>query len=133
MARKLSRRALAQYIADNALDAKKRATVLQQLAGYLVQSRRTKEVDLIVRDVEVALLSRGIVMGTIVSAYDLSVDMKRAIEALVTRQTGAKSVSLDQIIDPSVIGGMKLSLPGQELDQTIRHQLTVLKTRFKKV
>lgn len=133
MARKISRRALAHYLADNILEADQRSTALKQVAGYLVQSRRTKEVDLIIRDVEVALLRRGIVMGTIVSAHEVSADMAQAVEDLVVRQTGAKSVTLDQVVDPSVIGGMRLSLPGQELDQTIRHQLTVLKTRFKKV
>lgn len=133
MARKISRRALAQYVADNILDSSRRAVVLQQLAGYLVQSRRTKEVDLIVRDIEAVLLDNGIVMGTIISATELSADMKLATETWVARQTGAREVTLDQVIDPSMIGGMKVSLPGQELDQTIRHQLTVLKTRFKKV
>lgn len=133
MAHRLSRRALASYVVDNALDAEDRTKVLRQLAAYLIQTRRTKEVRLIVRDIEIVLASRGIVMGQIVSARQLSADITQAIEQLVQNKTSAKSVKLDQVIDPGVLGGIKLTLPGQELDQTIRHQLTVLKTRFKKV
>jgi len=31
-----------------------------------------------------------------------------------------------------VLGGIKLELPGRELDTTITRQLTLLKTRYKK-
>jgi len=131
MARRLSRRSLALYVADNLAKGSK-TPVVKQLAGYLVESRRTKELDLIVRDVEFFLSQKGIVSATVTSAFDLSAETKKAIEQLIKSQTKATKIDLASQIDPSVIGGVKINLPGYELDQTIAHQLTVLKTRFKK-
>ncbi len=131
MARRLSRRSLALYVADN-LSKGSKAPVIKHLAGYLVESRRTKELDLIVRDVVFFLSQKGMVSATVTSAFDLSTETKKAIEQLIKSQTKATKIDLSSQIDPSVLGGVKISLPGYELDQTIAHQLTVLKTRFKK-
>lgn len=131
MARRLSRRSLALYVADN-LARGTRGPVVKQLAAYLVESRRTKELELIVRDVQFFLAQQGIISATVTSAFDLSNETKKAVEKLIASQTKAKTIDLESHIDPSVLGGVKISLPGYELDQTIAHQLTVLKTRFKK-
>jgi len=131
MARRLSRRSLALYVADN-LARGTHGQIVKQLAAYLVENRRTKELDLIVRDVQYFLSQQGIITATVTSAFDLSAETKKAVEQLIASQTKAKTIDLETQIDPSVIGGVKISLPGYELDQTIAHQLTVLKTRFKK-
>ena len=53
MASRLSRRRLAVYIADGLVSGTpSKATLIEQLAGYLIESRRTKELGLIVRDIE---------------------------------------------------------------------------------
>ena len=131
MARKISRRNLAQYVADN-LTTDAHATVIKQLAGYLVESRRTKELELIVRDVQYFLAQKGLVGAVVTSAFDISFETKKAIELFIKSKTKASKVFIDATVDESVIGGVKISLPGSELDDTIAHQLTVLKTRFKK-
>lgn len=131
MARKLSRRSLALYVADGLTPARRRTTI-GQLAAYLVENRRTKELDLIVRDVAYFLSQKGTTSATVTSAFDLNAETKAAITAFIKDKTNSSQVSLDSLIDPSVIGGVKISLPGYELDQTISHKLTVLKTRFKK-
>jgi F-type H+-transporting ATPase subunit delta len=129
---RLSRRAIAEYISAGLIDGKSKKTLLSQLAGYLVETRRTKELDLIVRDIEFNLSQKGIVLATITSAFDLSVETKKALEEFVKSKTQATQVSLSSVVEPSVLGGVKISIPGRELDQTVAHQLTVLKTRFKK-
>ena len=70
--------------------------------------------------------------ASIVSAFDLSAETKKALEAFVKTKTKATQVSLSNMVDPSVLGGVKITIPGRELDQTVARQLTVLKTRFKK-
>ncbi|MFZ2126349.1 MAG: F0F1 ATP synthase subunit delta [Candidatus Microsaccharimonas sp.] len=131
MARKLSRRSLAMYVATQ-LVAKNRAKVVKELAAYLVETRRTKELSLIVRDINFYLSEVGITSATVTSAFDLSAETKKAIEKFIATKTKSSEVAIETEIDPTVIGGVKISLPGYELDQTIAHQLTVLKTRFKK-
>jgi len=129
---RLSRRSIAQYIATGLVEGKSKTVLLQQLAGFLVDTRRTKEIDLIVRDIEFNLAEKGYVQATITSAFDLSAETKKALEAFVKQETNATQVSLSSLIDESVLGGVKIAVPGREIDQTVAHQLTVLKTRFKK-
>ncbi len=128
---KLSRRSIALYVA-NELTTARRKDVVMQLAAYLVETHRTKELSLVIRDIEFYLAETGSVSGTVTSAFDLSSETKKAIEKYVKQQTGAKDVSLDHFVDPAVIGGVKVSIPGHELDATVRRSLTNLKTRFKK-
>jgi F-type H+-transporting ATPase subunit delta len=131
MARRLSRRALATHLADEVV-AGNGAKTIKQIAAYLVESRRTKEVDLVVRDAEYLLARRGYVAATVTTAFPLSEAANKAMTSLIKAQTGATHISVDNPVDPEVLGGFRLSLPGQILDRTIRHQLTVLRTRFKK-
>lgn len=130
---KLSRRSIALYVANELSDAKQRKQVVLELAAYLVDTRRTNELLLIIRDIEFYLAEAGSVSGTITTAFDLTTETKKAIEVYVKKHTGAKTVSLDHFVDPAVLGGVKVSIPGHELDATVRRSLTTLKTRYKKV
>lgn len=132
MARKLSRRSLAQHVATHLVNGKPQKDIAMQLAAYLIWTRRTKELSLIVRDIQFYLSEHGHIAGTITSAHELSAATLKAIEAFAKTKTGAKSVSLDREVDESLIGGIKLEVPGYELDTTIARQLTILKTRYKK-
>ncbi|MDB5163107.1 MAG: atpH [Candidatus Saccharibacteria bacterium] len=129
---KLSRRAIATYVAEQLTSQADSKKVILQLAAFLVDTRRTKELSLIVRDIQFYLSETGSVSGTITTATTLTAETKKAIERYIKEQTGAKTVALDSLIDPSVIGGVKVSIPGRELDATVSRSLTVLKTRFKK-
>jgi len=131
---RLSRRRLATYVADGLLaGTPTRAILFEQLAGYLIDTRRTKELGLIVRDIEYRLADKGHLNATVTSAFDLTSETMAAITTFVKQKTKAHTVMLNALVDPSVLGGIKISLPGHEINQTIAHQLTVLKTRFKKV
>ena len=132
MSGRLSRRSMAEYIAEGLVEGKNKKTLFKQLAAYLVESRRTKELDLIVRDIEWKLAEKGLVQATITSAFDLTSQTTKALEAFLKAETKASEVTLTKQLDPSVLGGVKISIPGREIDQTVAHQLTVLKTRFKK-
>lgn len=132
MARKLSRRAIATYVGDQLLTGTKPTVIVEQLAAYLIDTRRTKELHLIVRDVKTYLADKGYVAGTVTTAFDLSTETQKAIEAFARTASGAKHVTLDTVTDPSVLGGVKINLPGYELDATVARQLTNLRTRFKK-
>ena len=132
MARKLSRRSLAKYVATHLADGKPQKDIALQLAAYLIWTRRTRELGVIVRDIQFYLAEQGHIAGTLTSARDLTAETLKAIESLAKQQSGAKSVSLDTRIDADLIGGIKLEIPGYELDTTIARQLTILKTRYNK-
>lgn len=132
MARKLSRRTVAQYVADRLLAGDNAKKLSQLVAAYLIDTRRTSELQSLLDDIAVSLAERGHVNGTVTVAHTLSSDSKRAIEAFIKEKTGATSVDVATKIDPTVLGGFRLSLPGSEVDATIAHQLAILKTRYKK-
>jgi F-type H+-transporting ATPase subunit delta len=132
MARKLSRRAITEHIAQALLDGESKQKLIDQLAAYLIENRRTNELSLMVRDIQYFLAEKGQVSGTIVSAFELSEATRQSIETFVKAESGADAVELDTVIDPSVLGGVRLALPGKELDTTISRKITLLKTRYKK-
>lgn len=123
MSTRLSRRKLAVYAAQKLLDGTDKKKVLKELAAYLVDTGRTREMHLIVRDIESELALRGVVIADIVSARPLTASMKTQIGKLI----GAKDIQLRQTVDPSVLGGVRVDLPGQRFDGTIRHKLNALK------
>jgi len=129
---RLSRRAVAEYIATELAAGNSKKLLTEQLAAYLIDTKRTKELELIVRDIQFQLAEKGIVQASVVSAFELSSETKKQLEEFVKTKTKATNVSLSNVVDPKVLGGVKITLPGRELDQTVAHQLTVLKTRFKK-
>lgn len=125
MAKKLSRRLVASYCADELLAGNDR--IIDELAAFLLDSKRTRELELVVRDIEDALQARGVAVADVASARQLSSAASAAIKKFVTATTGARRVELRSQIDPALLGGIKLNLPGQELDNTILHRLTQLK------
>ena len=130
---RLSRRSIAEYVANGLVKGDSKKELFSQLAAFLIDTGRTKELDLIVRDIEYFLAENGVVNATIISAYELTAETKKALEAFVKKETNANHVSLSSMVEPAVLGGVKISIPGREVDQTIARQLTVLKTKFKKV
>lgn len=132
MARKLSRRSLAKYAAEYLIAGKSQKDISQQLAAYLISTRRTSELDVIIRDIQFYLAENGHIAGAVTSAHTLTAETVKAIESFAKQKTGAKSVSLDRNVDEALIGGIKLEVPGYELDTTIARQLTLLKTRYNK-
>lgn len=132
MARKLSRRSLALHVATHLANGKPQKEIALQLGAYLLSTRRTKELGSIIRDIQFYLADHGHVAGTITSARELNDATLKAIESFARNATGAEHVSFDKAIDESLIGGIKIELPGYELDSTITRQLTILKTRYKK-
>lgn len=132
MARKLSRRDLSQYAARQLIDGVSQVTVARQLAAYLIDTRRTNELGVIIRDIAAQLADSGHIYGTVTTAHELSSATTAAIKQYAKQKTGVQNIALESIVDESVIGGMKLELPGYELDTTIARHLTILKTRYKK-
>ena len=135
MAKKLSRRVLAKYMADELVkkDSKHHDLALRRLAAYLIESKRTDEALLIVRDVEHELMKRGVVIARITSSGNLSGSLQKSIAEFTKRQTSAKTVVTEMSVDKSLLGGFKLDLPGKQIDRTIANQLMTLRTKFKKV
>lgn len=122
---RLSRRKIAAYYADELQAGHK--DVAKKLAAFLVENRRVRELDLIVRDIEEALAERGVLLADIASSRKLSTEAAKAVEAYLKKTTEVKTVKLRETVDPTLLGGVRVALPGRELDATLRHRISQLK------
>lgn len=125
MAQRLSRRKIAEHAASKLVSGVASKKVLKEVAAYLVETRRTREMELVVRDIEAALAEKGIVVADVTSARPLSAQLKGEVSKLV----GTKNVQLRETIDETVLGGMRVTVPGKRFDGTVRRKLTVLKSK----
>jgi F0F1-type ATP synthase delta subunit len=127
MALKISRRKLAKWSADRLVSGDPMKNVMHELGAYLIDSGRVREIELIVRDIKIALLASGTVLVRTTSARPLSSEAKQSIESFIRDSYGAKaSVVFDETIDVSVIGGVKLETPDKQIDATIKTKLEKL-------
>lgn len=122
MAQMISRRKLAQY-ASGKIAAGNTQQAVQELAAYLLQSGREREAGLIARDIEAELAERGIVVATVTTARPLTAELKKAVQSM----TGAAPGNIREVVDPEVLGGIRVELPGKQFDGTLRRKLTMLK------
>ena len=128
MATRISRRKLAMHAANRIAAGDDLRAVLDEMAAYLTDTHRTNEAELVVRDIEIALLAEGIVLGTAISARPLAAAAKNELETYVkTAYHGVKTVVLREVVDPSVIAGVRLELPDKQLDSTVASKLEKLK------
>ena len=94
------------------------------IADYLVQERRTGELDAIMREVLRQRHNKdGISEVTLSSAFPLSKKTKASIAALV----GGKNVVINENIDTDLLGGVRVESNEEMLDLTVRTRLNRLK------
>ena len=116
---KLSRGQLADYILNS--DGK---DAVKQVAGYLVANGRSKEVDLVIREVETKLNSKGRTVARVQSTRELGADeQKQVIKMLKSQDADIKSIEIINEIDPSLLGGVVVRTPRTEVDLSIRGRL----------
>ena len=121
----VSQRRLAAYVAGQLLASGDKKRLIKELAAYLIETGHVRDLNQVVAAIEEALASRGAVVATVTTARPLSPENKQAIVKQFT-PTGAELYIREQI-DPSVIGGFKIELPGSQFDGTVIHKLTALK------
>ena len=76
-------------------------------------------------------LERHILRAEVISASPLSDDEKRALEARLEKNSG-RSVRLGCVVDPSLVGGMKVRIGGRLYDGSLRTRITEILEEIKK-
>jgi F-type H+-transporting ATPase subunit delta len=127
----LSRRQLAVYAADQLLDNARPAKIARELAAILIISRRANQAGLLADDIGWELERRGrAANATIVSAHTLSEQLRKDITAHVKKAAGVKEVIINQTVDPSVLGGVRIETAAHSWDKTLSRKLTEIKEVF---
>lgn len=120
---RLSRRKLAAYLADELVAGR---AIAKPLAAYLIETKRVREADLVVRDIESALADRGVLLADVSTARELATDTQAAITDYLKQSTGATTVHVRSHVDPHLLGGIRIDTPGTRQDTTLRHRLNQL-------
>lgn len=120
---KLSRRKIAEYVADNTKDGVVSAAALKEVAAYMQETRRTRELPLVVRTIEDVLAERGQVVARVTSARPLEAELRKTLES----QIGG-TVYMQETVDEAVLGGVKVTTPGRSLDATLMKRINSIRS-----
>ena len=68
---------------------------------------------------------KGIVQADVFSARELGNEMRRKLEASLVEMTGGK-VRLEFVLDPDLVGGLKVRIGSEIYDGSVRTQLNAI-------
>ncbi|MFS0867985.1 F0F1 ATP synthase subunit delta [Microbacterium sp. 179-B 1A2 NHS] len=104
------------------------ATVL--IAATLVQVPRERRVrSMFSRAMRVVADQRGRAVATVFAATDLTGDQLGRLQRTLTQRYGTE-VSLNVVVDPSVVGGMRIEIADDVIDATVASRLGDLRQRL---
>jgi F-type H+-transporting ATPase subunit delta len=123
-----SRRRVAKFVADQLASGESVADVAKVLAAYSVAGGQIRSTDLLLRDIETALLrDYGHLCADVVSARQLSSETRNELAKMLKHETNAKTTELIETIDENLIGGLVVRTPEAELDASLKTKLTRLR------
>ena len=123
-----TRHHLAQVIAERSLLNSNLKDLAKEVAAYLLDSGDIASLDSLMRDVIDYRASHGVVEVMAVTANPLSdKDIQDIDNILKNEYKETKTFKIDQRQTPEVLGGVKLSLPGEQLDLTVRSKVNKFK------
>lgn len=125
---KITVKQLAGYAADEIESGVKLSAVASQLAGYLLQERRSRDVSALIRAIDKELTSRGNPQLTITSAHAVTDEIKVQLSEMLQ----VKNPTISEVIDPGVIGGVKAMSGELEVDLTVRGRLNRFRNQVKR-
>lgn len=124
----ISRRHLAEVVAERTMHVRDSRKLAQEVAAYLLDTHHTYEIESLIRDVMEYRARHGIVEAVAVSAHELNRDVIRDIEAILKKQyPHAKHVHVSSRIDENVVGGVRVELANEQLDLTVREKIDTFK------
>lgn len=121
---KVTTNELAMYAVDQLEAGVQSPTLAKQLAAFMLEERRSRELPTVLRAIDEELVRRGSAQVTITAAHTVSDETKKQLAALLE----IENPQFTEVIDPSVIGGVKARSGEKEVDLTVRNKLNKFKT-----
>jgi F-type H+-transporting ATPase subunit delta len=132
---------LRERLTDASLDVTTRQEIVGDLltrahpstvaaVNYVVQAGRARFLTQIAEAVgQVAAADREQVLALVRSAVPLSDDQRERLAAALGKSSG-KSVSLKVVVDPSVVGGLVVTMGDTVIDGSVAHRLAAVRSSF---
>lgn len=118
---KTPRHILSKVIATELLKKGASAKELsKEIAAYLLNERRVKELASILRDVQKDWAEEGFVEVEATSAHKLNETSKKEITAQArTFYPKARKIKISERVDPSLLGGVRLVIADRQIDLSL--------------
>lgn len=125
---KVTRKELASVIGKKTFGIKDQKKLVEAIASYIVTENQSIDLDLLTRDIMQYRLEQGYVEAVAVSAHELDeVVLKDITNLLKEHFPDSKSIVVSQRQDESLVGGVRIDLPMESLDLSVRSKLNMFK------
>ena len=101
--------------------------ITQNFLGVLIQNRRLSSVEKIIHAFNAALNKRrGSITVDVQVAQDLSAQQRKDLQAALSKAMG-KDVAINAHVEPTILGGMIVTVGSYMIDDSVRRKLERLK------
>ena len=122
------RHILAKAIAERTLHITDNKLLAREIAAYLLEERRTNELESILRDIMQFRGAHGVLEATIISTNDISGSVQDEVKQLLSAAyPNTKTIHISHRQDASVIGGLRIDMANEQLDLTVASKLAKFK------
>lgn len=120
---KITTHELAKYAVDRLEAGADSVDVARSLASLLLDERRSRELPQVMRAIDKELSVRGSTQVVVTAAHETTDETKKQLATLLE----AKDPVFTEVIDLSVIGGVKARSGETEIDLTVRGKLNAFR------
>lgn len=124
----VTRKELAEIIGEKTLHISDKQKLVRSIAAYFAAEHKAVDMDSLMRDVMQYRIERGYIEAVAVSAHDLSQQvLDDIVDLLKEHYPAAKHIRVDGVIDHNVVGGIRIELPQETLDLSVKSKLNLFK------
>lgn len=125
---RVPRHIVAQAIAERTMGIHDPQLLAREIAAYLLEERRVNELESILRDIMQFRMDHGVLEAEVVTAHPVDEHVLAHVKQLLqTAYPDTKQVHVDTRLEPTVIGGLRIDLPNDQLDMTVATKLATFK------
>lgn len=103
------------------------------VASYLIDTKKTQQLDSLMRDVMNAREMHGTYEINVISAHKLSSSQVDKVKAYVLEHfDGCKEIIVHQTVDPALLGGIRIESVNSLVNRSLRGELNYIKASIDK-
>jgi F0F1-type ATP synthase delta subunit len=128
MGANVTRAELAEIIGEKTMHITDSKKLVTSIAAYLATEQKPVDIDSLTRDIMQYRMRKGLIEAVAVSAHDLTPLVLADVKALLKEHfPHAKHIVVDTRIDENLVGGVRIELPSETLDLSVRSKLNLFK------
>jgi F0F1-type ATP synthase delta subunit len=128
---KVSRRSLAHWAAGQLASGKSAKEVSKYLAAVMQQGGISGQIEFLINDIAWELeQTQTLVFGKVTTAHQISKQLETTLKSHLKKVTKANEVAMENIVDKSVLGGIRIETAKHVWDQTVSRKLAELREVF---